>query len=190
MRRKILDPMDNQVEVLKVPWYPQQDIEWMCVVNSIKMCLEYMKNDYNNRIIRDIVPNMSIHEIMKITNTRRFTGTAVDSHLIKHLNSNIDGIIFSLEEDVDMNKLSTKLDKGIPSIVLYNCQFLTYGIRGSGHAGVIVGITENDLVITNPWLGSEKFIPHEDFAPAWELEYNQAILLEPNPQSKLEMEEK
>src|SRR3989304_10596503 len=68
MRRKILDPMNNQIEVLKVPWYPQQDIEWMCMVNSIKMCLEYMKNTYNNRIIRDIVPNMSVDEIMKITN--------------------------------------------------------------------------------------------------------------------------
>jgi hypothetical protein len=110
-----------------------------------------MKNTYGNRIIRDIVPSMSIDEIMKITNTRRFTGTVVDPHLIKSLNSKIEGIIFSLEEDVDMNKLSVKLEKGIPS--------------------------------------SEYFIPHEDFAPVWELEYNQAILLEPNPQSKLGKEE-
>ncbi len=147
MRRKIVDPLNNQIEVLKVPWYPQQDIEWTCLVNSIKMCLEYMKNTYDNRIIRDIVPNMSIDEIMKITNTRRFTGTVVDSHLIRNLNSNIE-------------------------------------------AGVIIGITENDIIINNPWLGSEYFISHEVFAPAWELEYNQAILLDPNPQSKLGREEK
>jgi hypothetical protein len=79
-----------------------------------------------------------IDEIMKITNTRRFTGTVVDSHLIKNLNSNIEGIIFSLEEEVNMNELGAKVD----------------------------------------------------FAPAWELEYNQAILLDPNPQSKLGKEEK
>jgi hypothetical protein len=68
---------------------------------------------------------------------------------------------------------------------IYNCQFLTYGIRGACHAGVIIGTTENDIIINNPWLGSEYFISHEVFAPAWELEYNQAILLDPNPQSKL-----
>ncbi len=120
MRRKILDPLNNQIEVLKVPWYPQQDIEWTCMVNSIKMCLEYMKNTYNNRIIRDIVPNMSIDDIMKITNTRRFTGTSVDSHFIKNLNSNIEGIIFSLEEEVSMKKLSEKIEKGIPRALFQN----------------------------------------------------------------------
>jgi uncharacterized protein YvpB len=89
-----------------------------------------------------------------------------------------------------MNKLGAKVEKGIPSIVIYNCQFLTYGIRGAGHAGVIIGTTENDIIINNPWLGSEYFISHEVFAPAWELEYNQAVLLDPNPQSKLGKEEK
>lgn len=79
MRRKILDPMDNQIEVLKVPWFPQMDIEWTGMVNSIKMCLEYMKNTYSNRIIRNVVPNMDIDEIMTINqykkiyrNRRRF----------------------------------------------------------------------------------------------------------------------
>lgn len=185
MRRKIPDPMGNQIEVLKVPWFPQEYIEWTCLVNSIKMCLEYMKNTYNNRIIRKIVPNMDIDEILSITNTRWLVGTDIDSRLIKNLNSKIEGIIFSLEEDINMNKLSTKLEKGIPSIVLYNCQFLTYGIRGPCHAASVIGITEDHIILNNPWLGSEYFIPHEVFAPAWELEYNQAILLDPNPQSKL-----
>lgn len=89
--------MSKRIDVLKVPWYPQQDIEWTCVVNSIKMCLEYMKNTYNNRIVQKIVPNMDIDEILSISNTRRFTGTDVDSRLIKNLNSKIEGIIFSLE---------------------------------------------------------------------------------------------
>lgn len=89
-----------------------------------------------------------------------------------------------------MDKLSAKLEKGIPSIVLYNCQFLTDGIHGPCHAGVVIGATEDYIVLNNPWLGSERFIPHEVFAPAWELEYNQAILLDPNPQSKLGDEEK
>jgi len=191
MRRKILDLKNNtQVEVLKVPWFPQQEIEWTCLVNSIKMCLEYMKNTYGNPIIRDIVPNMSIDEIMRITNTRRFTGTNVDYQLIKNLNTKIEGIKFSLEENIDLNKLSKKLEKGIPSILIYNCQFLTMGIRGAGHAGVIIGITESDIIVNNPCLGSEYFISHENFAPAWELEYNQAILLEPNPQTKLGSEGK
>jgi uncharacterized protein YvpB len=191
MRRKILDLKNNtQVEVLKVPWFPQQEIEWTCLVNSLKMCLEYMKNTYNNHIIRDIVPNMSIDEIMKITNTRRFTGTNVDYQLIKNLNTKIEGIKFSLEENIDLIKLSKKLEKGIPSILIYNCQFLTMGIRGAGHAGVIIGITESDIIVNNPWLGSEYFISHENFIPAWELEYNQAILLEPNPQTKLGSEGK
>jgi hypothetical protein len=110
--------------------------------------------------------------------------------IVKNLNSNIEGIIFSLEKEVNMNKLGAKVEKGIPSIVIYNCQFLTYGIRGAGHAGVIIGTTENDIIINNPWLGSEYFISHEVFAPAWELEYNQATLLDPNPQSKLGKEEK
>jgi hypothetical protein len=128
---------------------------------------------------------MDIDEIMTITNTRRFTGKDVDSRLIKKLNSTIEGVIVSLEEDVSMGKLSAKLEKGIPSIVLYNCQFLTEGIRGPAHAGVVIGATEDYIVLNNPWLGSERFMPHEVFAPAWELEYNQAILLDPNPQSKL-----
>jgi len=55
---------------------------------------------------------------------------------------------------------------------------------------VVIGITENDIIVNNPWLGSEYFISHENFAPAWELEYNQAILLEPNPQTKLGSEGK
>jgi len=69
MVRKHITDDNEEVEVLCVPWFPQQEESFYCFPYSVWMVLEYFKNVYNNKIIKKKIPNMNVEEIAKICRT-------------------------------------------------------------------------------------------------------------------------
>lgn len=185
MRRAIRISGQN-VQVLKVPWYSQDDVEWTCFVCSLKMCLEYFKNVYENKVIREYTPNFTIEELMKLTNTRRYTGTALDRMMVKRFRE-IMPFKTELRTDSSLADVDRKIQKGLPVIVIYDAAFFKVQERGPGHAGVVVGLTSNrDVILNNPWYGAEVTFDRIDFERSWELEYNKAVFFTPIPQTRLD----
>lgn len=153
------------------------------------MCIEYFKNIFENEIVRNNIPNLSVDDLKKLTHSSEFTGTRVDESLMVELSRNIPPLKFSLSDGCSIKTLIKYFNKNLPTIVLYNCSYMLYEELGPGHAGVVIGVIEdNDLILNNPWLGPGKLIKWKDFQKGWELEYNKVITVEPDPQTKLEVE--
>lgn len=168
----------ESVTILKVPWYPQSETDWKCFVCSLKMCLEYFKNEYNNDIVRQNTPNLDIENIMDITHTRKNTGTPTEG-LCKKLEKS--GLPFSFQlKNSSFQEIEEKVSQGLPVIVIYNGSYLKEERRGPSHAGVVIGIRDDDLILNNPWFGAAYLVDRFKFERAWELEDNQVIIIEPN----------
>ena len=176
MRRTMTVHGEN-VTILKVPWYPQSDLDWKCFVCSLKMCLEYFKNEYKNDIVRQNTPNLDIEDLMKITHTRKNTGTPTEG-LCKRLEKAGLPFKFQLKKS-SFSEIEEKILVGIPVIVIYNGSYLKEERKGPSHAGVIVGMRDDDLILNNPWFGATYIADKFEFERAWELEYNQVLIMEP-----------
>lgn len=167
----------EKVTILKVPWYPQSDTDWKCFVCSLKMCLEYFKNEYHNNEVRQNIPSLDIDNLMEITHTRKNTGTPVGG-LCKKLQK--AGLPFSFQlKSSSFNELEERIDAGLPVIVIYNGSYLKDERRGPSHAGVVIGINDDDIILNNPWFGATYKTDRFKFERAWELEYNQVLIMDP-----------
>jgi len=190
IRRKILVDENRKTEVLRVPFYYQSDVDALCFVYSLKMCLDYYKNIYPKSQIREETPNMNVDEIKELTSTSRQSGTRVDGELMNKLERNIDSLKFALNEETSLETLKNKILNGYPQILLYDCSYMQHQIPGPGHAGVLIGLMENnDLILNNPWLGNNTLVEYRDFEPGWEIEYRRSVIVEPELQAQLEVEE-
>lgn len=183
MKRRI--PIEGDVvDVLRVPYYSQSDMDAYCIPFSLKMCLTYFRDIYDNPVIKKQTPNFDVNEIVGITSAHRYNGTRISDDLMNKLSKNIPSIEFKLKS-IDYREIEKNLRDNIPVIVLYNCTYMLYDEVGPGHAGVVIGLTNDKIILNNPWLGPDKIIDKREFNVAWELEYNSAIIMKPNPQSKL-----
>ena len=140
MKRIITTPSQEKIEILKIPWYSQSPTDWKCFVCSLKMCLEYYKNEYNNSYVRQNTTSYDIEELMGITNTRETAGTIVCNSLCNVLEST-KGLPFNFKLHVNYtyDKVRNKIENNLPVIVIYNGQYLKEQIAGGSHAGVVVG---------------------------------------------------
>jgi len=186
MVRKHITDDNEEVEVLCVPWFPQQEESFYCFPYSVWMVLEYFKNVYNNKIIKKKIPNMNVEEIAKICRTDKSSGTRINDDLIRTLNDKVEPLHFELKIDTKFKDIKKHIGAKLPCIVLYDCGYLLYNIPSKvGHAGVVISIDKNQVFLNNPWLGAEVPIDLPDFNDAWEIEYKPAIFIKPNPQTKL-----
>ncbi len=184
MRRPI-QVRGHEVQVLKVPWYSQDDVEYTCFVCSLKMCLEFFHNVYENQVIRERTPSFSINRLMELTHTRRYTGTPLDPARIRRLGMHIPFDV-ELEPDCSLSDIDKSLQKALPVIVIYDTAFPRIAERGPAHAGVVVGLTlDRDVILNNPWYGAEVVVDRLDFERGWELQYDSAVFFTPIPQTKL-----
>jgi len=176
------------VEVLRVPWYPQRTKEWTCVPCSIWMCLAYFKNVYENKIINNKAPSPDLGYLIDILHTRPTTGTIVDRGLCTALDKEGWPFEYSYKSS-NFKELKRYLGKNIPVTVIYDGSYLLDERPGPAHAGVVIGMTNNDdVVLNNPWYGPFYFVDKLQFERAWENKYNRAIIIKPVPQSELEVE--
>lgn len=187
LKRQIITEDNRKIQVLRVPFYYQSNQDALCFVFSLKMCIEYFKNIFENDFIRSKTPNLSVEDIRQLTHTDEFLGTRVDRSLMKELSREIPSLNFSLRERCSIDIIKTNFKKNLPTIILYNCSYMIYNEPGPGHAGVVIGIIDdNDLVLNNPWLGPEKLIKWKELEKGWELEYKKAVIMQPELQTKVE----
>ena len=122
-----------------------------------------------------------------MTHTDEFLGTRVDKSLMKELARRIPSLNFYLVEGCSIERIRKNFNRNLPTIILYNYSYMKYNERGPSHAGVVVGvIEENDLIVNNPWSGPESLIRWKDLQKGWELEHNKAVIVAPETQTDLE----
>lgn len=175
----------RQVRILTVPYFHQRDCEPLCVPCSIKMILEYYKQYYPNPVINQHVPLLTIKEIMRLIGADSYNGTRITSDFLLKINAEIDILNFISKKNVKLKEIRKRLEDNVPSVLVYNNSFMNDKIPGPAHAGVIIGLTENEIVLNNPWEGQGTSFTMNDIVPAWELEKNSVLFIDPNPQSKL-----
>lgn len=187
MKRQIITEDNRKVQVLRVPFYYQSNQDALCFVFSLKMCIEYFKNIFENDFIRSKTPNLSVEDIKQLTHTDEFLGTRVDKSLMKALSREIPSLNFSLKERCSLDMIKSSLSKNLPTILLYNCSYMIYNEPGPGHAGVVIGVIgDDDVILNNPWLGPERLIKWKDLQKGWELEYNRTVTIQPELQMRVE----
>lgn len=187
MRRQIITRDKRKVQVLRVPYYYQSNKDALCFVFSLKMCIEYFKNIFDDDFIKNHTPHLSIDDLKKLTHTDDFIGTRIDRSLLNELSREIPSLKFSLNENCSIDMLKNNFNKNLPTIVLYDCSYMLYDERGPGHAGTVIGIIgDDDLILNNPWLGPERLVKWKDFQKGWELENNRVITIKPEMQMKME----
>lgn len=175
----------QKVKILRVPWFSQSDSDWLCLVYSLKMVLDFYKNVYENPKIRQDAPNTSRDELISVTNTQVGLGTTIADHIINKLNQTFPTMGFELKA-TNYREIEKALKEHTPIIVLYNPSYLFINEQGPGHAGVVIGMNDQYVILNNPWYGPAFCIDKTSFERAWELEYNWAIFIKPNPQQRLD----
>lgn len=183
--RRTLRLNGSDVDVLRVPFMYQAEGDSRCIPFSLLMCLSYFTNIYESSVVKKNTPIMNIDDILKLTKTK-ILGTIVDARLINRLNESIRSLQFEFRLNCSIDDLKRSFEKDIPSIVLYDCSYLVYDIPGTNHAGVVVGLDDDKIVLNNPWMGPNYYSDIEDFQRSWELEKNRAILINPVKQENLE----
>jgi uncharacterized protein YvpB len=175
----------NPIKILRVPYFNQSDSEWLCVVYSLKMVLDFFKNVHTTREIRERSPNTTRDELLGITRTKIATGTQISENLIQSLNTAFPSLYFELKQ-TNYDTIQRALNKHNPVIVIYNPSILFINEEGPGHAGVVIGMNDQLIVLNNPWYGPGFYIEKTEFDRAWEIEYNMAIFIQPNAQKRLD----
>jgi len=170
----------GEVEILTVPHYPQTSDKLYCFVYSMKMCMEYFHNYYNESELRDGVPQLDVQDIASLTATNDVSGTMVTNQLMTKISKRTPALSFTLSEGTGKEVIDAMLEKDLPVIVLYDYQFLMEGRRSSfSHAGVVVGSTDDMIILNNPWEDRGFVVAWDDFSRAWEVEYNRLVSIKP-----------
>lgn len=186
MRKIVLSPRGEETEVSRVPFHFQGDRDYFCVPFSLMMATHYFVNVYNDPVVRKNTPNLSIEEMLRITKTRHL-GTIVDNGLMRRLNDEFQSLEFEIARGCSVEDLVKRFETNLPTIILYDCSYLITEIPGAHHAGVVVGfINEDSIILNNPHLGPFKPVDLMMFRRSWEIEGNQAIIINPKKQRDLE----
>lgn len=173
----------HSIDVLAVPYYTQGDTEYLCVIYSLMMVLEYIRCHKQSSLNID-APIPSKDDLIVSTKTDPNTGTDLSNDVIRILNGKYPTYIFTLKEST-FEEVRKVLDGGYPAIVIYNPAILFIKQKGPAHAGVAIGMTDDGLILKNPWYGEFFYVDKLSFARAWDVEYNWAIFVRPNPQARL-----
>lgn len=147
------------------------------------MVLTYLKNEYPDERINREIPNLTVDDIKRITRTR--TSGTREENLIRDLENAVPQLKFEIIKNTDFSTIKESLDRNIPVIVLYCGDYLLNREKGGGHAGVVVGMTDDKIILNNPWFGYQYVADKSDFQDAWDLEYRALIKITVNPQTRL-----
>lgn len=173
----------HSIEVLAVPYYTQGDTEYLCVIYSLMMVLDYIKR-YKQSPPNTGALTPSKDDLIALTKTDPNTGTDLSDDIMRILNEKYSTYTFKLKEST-FEEVYKVLDDGYPAIVIYNPAILFIKQKGPAHAGVVIGMTNNGLILNNPWYGEFFYVDKLSFTQAWDVEYNWAIFVKPNSQVRL-----
>ena len=182
MEREIL--LDNQkIRLLRVPYYSQSGTEFLCLVYSILMVFSFYKNIHIDPNIRNNSPNTTRDELISITKSDIYSGTTL-SGLEDRLTQEYPNMIFELK-NTSFDEIKKSLSTKRPVIVIYNPSLFLTGEKGPSHAGVVIGLTKDKIILNNPWIGEGVNIDRITFERSWEIEKYLGLYIFPNPQKRL-----
>jgi ABC-type bacteriocin/lantibiotic exporter with double-glycine peptidase domain len=72
--------------------------------------------------------------------------------------------------------LTEWLQRGVPLIVALAADALAYGTTG-GHAVVVCGLEEGQVIVVDPAIGAERRLNQETFLRAWRRRHNRALVV-------------
>jgi uncharacterized protein YvpB len=181
---RVIQINGDDIKILRVPYFSQSDTEYTCVVYSLKMVLDFFKNIHARKDIRQTSPNTTKDELVSLTKTKLSMGTQISDTLISSLNAAFPAFKFELKQ-TNYEEVEKSLNNYNPVIAIYNPSILDINEIGPGHAGVVIGLNDQYIVLNNPWFGPGFYTEKTEFDRAWEIEYNRAIFIEPSPQQRL-----
>jgi uncharacterized protein YvpB len=184
LMERVIQINGDDVKILRVPYFSQSDTEHTCVVYSLKMVLDFFKNVHTKSDIRQISPNTTKDELVRVTKTKLSMGTQISDALINSLNNAFPEFIFELKQ-TNYQEIKKSLTICNPIIIIYNPSILDVNEIGPGHAGVVIGLNDQYIVLNNPWYGPGFYLEKTEFDRAWEIEYYRAIFIRPSSQQRL-----
>jgi len=185
MFQSVETPDGELIPTLRVPYLSQTESDHMCLIYSLLMVFNYYRNVFEKESVRRIIPEASRDDLVSLTGAEYGLGITISQKLIADLNGTYPELNFSLEKNSSMSKIQKSIEEYHPPIVIYNITQILNDEEGPGHAGVLIGLNKNLVVLNNPWLGWAHFLKRIDFERAWEIEYNQVIYS--NPSSQMEV---
>ncbi|HDH41571.1 MAG TPA: hypothetical protein ENG12_04115 [Candidatus Altiarchaeales archaeon] len=145
---------------LKVPFCKQRKY-YNCLPVSLKMALKFFGY------------KITLSEIEDICGTD-ITGTDIDRAV-----DNLRDAGYRIEiKNLTLRELKTHLKGGMPVITIVNTYYFPWIKSFSSHAVVVIGFTENEVVVNDP-LEGEKKCSYERFLHAWRLYNNLSIIVKP-----------
>jgi hypothetical protein len=180
----------TNTKVLRVPLYTQPDTEPECMVHSLKMCIEYIKNSYPEEHVRQLTRSLSRDEILKYIHVDE-SGWTKDQTQLDDLSSATGTLKFKLKSKGTVGDIAKELAKTKPVILIYDVYNLLDQGNGGVHAGVAIGLTDSRIILHNPWRGAFLREDLHKFKVAWEEADNDMVLMEINTtfETKLPSEE-
>jgi hypothetical protein len=147
------------------------------------MILDYFKNIYPSQIINQNTPYLNFDELVKITKTH--DGGTRTEDLVAHLEGSIPTLKFEIVRNGNFDMIRQSLENNIPIIIIYCGDYLYNHEIAGGHAGVVIGLTGNKIILNNPWIGYQVAFERAEFKDAWDIERNQFIRIKPALQERL-----
>ncbi len=173
----------DNTEVLNVPYFAQPETNKFCYICSFLMILDYFKNIYPSQIINQNTPYLNFDELVKITKTH--DGGTRTEDLVAHLEGSIPTLKFEIVRNGNFDMIRQSLENNIPIIIIYCGDYLYNHEIAGGHAGVVIGLTGNKIILNNPWIGYQVAFERAEFKDAWDIERNQFIRIKPALQERL-----
>jgi len=184
-------PEKTDIEILDVPAYSQRGVEKECLLQCVRMSIDYLAKSYPNDWIRNNISTVDLSFLRRFISVSGAGWTPDDSEL-ESLSAELGPINFthtmerqSPKEETFYRIIRNNLDQHLPIIPIINAKKLRYGSKGGAHAVVVVGMNEDSIAINDPWGYPYDIVGKEDFIPAWDDTINQFVTLEVGGQQTL-----
>ena len=140
------------------------------------MILEYYRNIYPDKAVRNNVNDLTIDEIVRILDIRK-DGWAINSKRLQQLGESVGPLEFIYSEENNISVLKENLSNQKPKIVLFDKYYLLGSdlgwIMSILHSAVVIGLEDDDkwIVLNDPWGEGYERIRMTDFYEAWNRAY-------------------
>ena len=154
--------------VLRVPLFTQPDTEPECMVFSLKMCIEYMKNAYPDERIRRLTRSLNRDEILRYIHVDE-VGWKKDQPQLDDLSKATGTLKFKLKSNGTIGDVAKELSNTKPVVLIYDVyNLINHNGSGGVHAGVAIGLDDSKIILHNPWRGAYLREDLHKFKVAWE----------------------
>lgn len=142
--------MYNRMQYLDVPYF-KQDTTYTCGPASLQMVFAY----YGIRVSEEKLAQ----ELGSASEDGTRNGALIDAVLRRGLHCYVN-------DDATLEELMSLLERELPTVVNY-----IEPSQEDGHYGVVIGVSEEHVVLHDPWNGEGLEFSHDAFLTRWKSRY-------------------